>query len=72
MFPKIKLCALHSAGSLAACADMQLLASSIPLAFYVLNVGFPNSVGSSMRMADVVTEVSALTTNITFSHFRTS
>jgi predicted ABC-type sugar transport system permease subunit len=51
---------------------MQPLVSAIHLAFYILNVGIPDSVGSSMRMADVISEMSALTTNITFSHLRTS
>lgn len=72
MFYKINLCALYSAGSQTASAHMQPLVSAIHLAFYILNVGIPDSVGSSMRMADVISEMSAPTTNITFSHLRTS
>ena len=72
MFYKINLCALYSAGSQTASAHMQPLVSAIHLAFYILNVGIPDSVGSSMRMADVISEMSALTPNITFSHLRTS
>jgi hypothetical protein len=37
-----------------------------------LNIRIPDSVGSSMRMADVVAEMSALATDITFSHLNTS
>lgn len=41
---KIKLRALYSAGSQAACAHMQLFARAIHFAFHILNVGIPDSV----------------------------
>lgn len=43
-FTKIKLRALHSAGSQAACTHMQLFVCAIHFAFHVLNVGIPDSV----------------------------
>ncbi len=46
--------------------------SAVNLALYALNVGIPNSVGPSMRMADAVAEVSALTAYITLCHDETS
>ena len=59
-------------GSKAACAYMHSLCETVNLNGYVLNVRIPNSVRSSMRMAYVVSEMYALATNITFSHFDTS
>lgn len=72
MFYKINLCALYSAGSQTASAHMQPLVSAIHLAFYILNVGIPDSVGSSMRMADILTEMRALAANAAFCHNCTS
>ena len=51
---------------------MHSLRTAVDLAFYASDIGIPDSVGSSMRMAYVVTEMNALTTNITFSHLDTS
>ena len=51
---------------------MHSLGSAVHFAFNLLNVGVPDSVRSSMGMADVVSEVSALATYITFSHDDTS
>ena len=72
MFYKINLCALYSAGSQTASAHMQPLVSAIHLAFYILNVGIPDSVGSSMRMADILSEMCSFSTNTTFCHNCTS
>ncbi len=46
--------------------------SAVNLALNALNIRVPNCVASSMRMAYVVTEMNALTANITFSHLDTS
>ena len=51
---------------------MQPLISTVHFTHNLLDIRMPNSVGSSMRMAYVITEMSALTTNITFSHLCTS
>ncbi len=40
-----------------------MLRSSINFDLDPLNVGFPHSVGSSMRMAHIVAKMSALSTN---------
>lgn len=51
---------------------MHSLCSAVHLAFNLLNVGIPDSVGSSMRMADIIAEVSAFTAYITLCHDETS
>ena len=63
---------LDLAGSQAAGADMHSLLSAVDVHSNLLDIGIPDSVGSSMRMADVVAEMSALATDITFSHLNTS
>ena len=63
---------LDSAGLQAIGADMHSLGAAIHFALYVLDIRFPHCIGSSMRMADIITEKYALTTNITLSHFDTS
>ena len=51
---------------------MHSLCSTVHLTFNALNIRVPDRVASSMRMAYVVAEMNAFTTNITFSHFDTS
>ncbi len=51
---------------------MQLLVGTVHLAHNALNIRIPDSVRSSMRMAYVISKMSALTTNITLSHLCTS
>ena len=51
---------------------MHSLGTAVYLALYVSDIGIPDSVGSSMRMAYIVSEMNALATNITFSHLDTS
>ena len=51
---------------------VKLFLSTIHNTFHTTNVGIPNSIRSSMRMADIISEMSAFTTNITFSHLCTS
>lgn len=46
--------------------------TAVYLALYASDIGIPDSVGPSMRMAYVVAEMNALAANITFSHFDTS
>ena len=67
-----RLCVLspfNQPGLKAACADMQPFITAIHLALYPLDIGFPNCVGSSIRMAYIVTEMNALATNFTFVRF---
>ncbi len=66
------LCAFDFTGTHATCADMHSLLGAVNIYCYSLDVGIPDSVGSSMRMADVVAEVSALAADITFCHLNTS
>ena len=51
---------------------MHSLGTAVYLALYALNIRVPDRIGSSMGMAYVVTEMNALTANITFSHLDTS
>lgn len=51
---------------------MQLLVAAVHFAHNALNIRIPNSVRSSMRMAYVISKMSALATNITLSHLCTS
>ena len=51
---------------------MHSLLSAVYVNSYLLDVGIPDSVGSSMRMADVVSKMSALAADITFCHLNTS
>ena len=61
------------AGSETFRADIHLLGiAAVDLHADALNVGIPDAVGSSMRMADVVTEMSALSTDFTLCHDHTS
>ena len=66
------LSSLNFAGLKAMRTNMHSFGSAVYHAFHSLNVGLPNPVRSSMRMAYVVPKMNALTTNITFSHRRTS
>ena len=51
----------------------QIARSTLPdLRQLVHTVGIPDSVGSSMRMADVISKMSALAADITFCHLNTS
>lgn len=63
---------LYTAGFQAACADMHSLGTAVDLALYALDIRLPNCIGSSMRMAHIITELNALSANITLSHFDTS
>ena len=66
------LSALNFAGSQASGAYMHFLVCAVYFNSNSLHIRIPDSVGSSMRMADVVAEMSALATDITFSHLNTS
>ncbi len=69
---QVDLCTLYSAASEASGANMHSLGSAIHLALYALNIGVPDCIASSMRMADIITEMYALAANITLSHLNTS
>ena len=45
---------------------MHSLLSAVDVHSNLLDVGIPDSVGSSMRMADVISKMSALAADITF------
>ena len=47
---------------------MHSLLGTIHVNSNLLNVGIPDTIGSSMRMADVVPEVGALAADIAFCH----
>ncbi len=51
---------------------MHSLGTAVHLALYATDVGIPDSVASSMRMADIVTKMYAFAANITLSHTNTS
>ena len=62
--------ALDLAGSKAAGADVHSLLSAAYVHSNLLDIGIPDSVGSSMRMADVISEMSAFAADITFRHLK--
>jgi hypothetical protein len=66
------LSSFYFVGFQAFCAYVHSFDCAIHIAFYSFDVGLPNVVGSSMRMAYVISKMNALTTNITFSHLYTS
>jgi hypothetical protein len=51
---------------------MHSLSAAVYLAFYSFDIRVPDCIASSMRMAYIVTEMNALSTNITLSHIDTS
>ena len=55
-------------GLQAVCAYVKRGGRSVHDSLHGLDVGLPNAVGSSMRMAHLVSEMSRLLTNITLSH----
>ena len=68
----VLLCALNLAGSQAAGAYMHSLCSAVYFAFHAVYVRVPDRIAPSMRMAYIIAEMNAFTTNITLSHFYTS
>lgn len=68
----VTLSPFNQPGLKTACADMKPLVTAIHFTLNSLDIGLPNCVGSSMRMAYIVTEMNSLATNITFSHLDTS
>ena len=63
---------LYFTGAKALCADIHFLYSAGNLDRYSLNIGVPDTIGSSMRMADVISEMSAFSTDFAFCHVNTS
>ena len=63
---------LYFTGAKALCADIHLLDSAGNLDRYSLNIGVPDTIGSSMRMADVISEMNAFSTDFAFCHVNTS
>ena len=49
---------------------MHSLLRAVDVHSNLLDVGIPDSVGSSMRMADVISKMSALAADITFCHLK--
>ena len=68
----IQLSSFNPAGLQAACANVHSPCTTVDFTFNASDVGIPDTVGSSMGMAYVVTEMNAFSTNITFSHLDTS
>lgn len=62
--------ALDLTGSKAAGADVHSLLSAVDVHSNLLDVGIPDSVRSSMRMADVISKMSAFAADITFCHLK--
>jgi hypothetical protein len=55
-------------GTQAGSTNIHPLGGTVLLHHYGLDVRFPDSVGSSMRMADVVAEKSGFLTDLTLCH----
>ncbi len=68
----IDLSSLYSAGSQTPGTDMHSLRAAAYFAPYSFDIRAPDCIASSMRMAYIITEMNALATNITLSHFDTS
>ena len=68
----IQLSSFNPAGLQAACANVHAPCTTVDFTFNASDVGIPDTVGSSMGMAYVVTEMSAFATNIAFCHDCTS
>lgn len=66
------LSSFNPAGFQAVCANVHSPCTTVHFAFNASDVGIPDTVGSSMGMAYVVTEMSAFATNIAFCHDCTS
>src|SRR5699024_1628977 len=64
------LSTFHSAGFQARSTNVHLFRCSVYLNSYRFDVGFPHFVCSSMRMAHIVSEMSAFFTNCTLCHDR--
>ena len=62
------LCSLYLVGLKAGCAYINPLRSTIHNRTNALDVGFPDVIGSSMRVAHIISEVSRLITIKTLSH----
>jgi hypothetical protein len=63
---------LHFASAKALRADIHLLRAARYLDGNTLYVGVPDAIGSSMRMADIVSEMCAFTADLTLCHDNTS
>ena len=63
---------LYCAGTQAAAANIKPLGNSVHLTLYMLDIGLPDMVRPSMRMAYVIAEMNILTTNCTLCHDHTS
>ena len=63
---------LNFAGAKALRADIHLLGIAADLHRNSLNVGIPDSVGSSVGVADIISEMSTLSANFTLCHDNTS
>lgn len=68
----ITLCSLYNTGLQTRSADLNLLCTAVNLNANRLYIGLPHFVCSSMRVADIATKVSTLTTNKTLCHNNTS
>jgi len=67
-----KLCAFNLAASQAVSANIKTGVSAVNNSSYLLYVGLPSMVGSSVGMGYSLTESYALSANFTLCHFITS
>ena len=67
-----KLSPFNPAGLQAVRANVHSPCTTVDFTFHASDVGIPDTVGSSMGMANVVTKMSAFATNIAFCHDCTS
>ena len=63
-----ELSSLNLAAAKAGSANIHLMYAALRFDLDRLNVGLPNVIASSMRMAHIIAEVSSLFTNSTLCH----
>ena len=68
----IQLSSFNPAGLQAACANVHSPCTTVDFTFNASDVGIPDTVGSSMGMTHIISEMSTFFTNCAFSHDSTS
>ena len=64
----IQLSSFNPAGLQAACANVHSPCTTVDFTFNASDVGIPDTVGSSMGMTHIVSEMSSFIADCTFSH----
>ena len=70
-FSNKRLSSFNFARLKASGANMKSLGSTVHFAFNRSDIGIPNMIGTSVRVAYVITEMNAFITNITLCHLST-